>query len=264
MLARFDVQAAIWASLYNNANVRIPILPKSLDTIRQARDTLSSIMAMQLFWLRSEAHQFKYVGSVPSEVIGQRQAIKSLLRWWLKLLLRFTQTSPSSVLAGQILRTQYLAALIGSKMSPLPTESAYDVAYADFVDIVSLSEAVIKIRKGAEDAREPNFTFEMGIIQPLHFTACKCRVSAVRRQAVGLLGNAGQEGVWNGRTMQAVAVFVIDLEEQGHADRRISEAQRVHGTEVQSDFEQRTAPVKCSTREGNTREWIFAAGSVSW
>ncbi|CAG7917013.1 unnamed protein product [Penicillium olsonii] len=58
------------------------------------------------------------------------------------------------------------------------------------------------------------FTVEAGFIPPLYYTALKCRVPHVRRQAVRVLRAAPhREGVWNGPLLADVLEEVIRFEE---------------------------------------------------
>ncbi|OQD82719.1 hypothetical protein PENANT_c020G06106 [Penicillium antarcticum] len=58
------------------------------------------------------------------------------------------------------------------------------------------------------------FTVEMGYIPPLYYTALKCRVPRIRRQAVRTLRAAPhREGIWNGPLLADVLEEVIAAEE---------------------------------------------------
>ncbi|KAJ5446208.1 Protein of unknown function DUF3468 [Penicillium cf. griseofulvum] len=58
------------------------------------------------------------------------------------------------------------------------------------------------------------FTVEMGYIPPLYYTALKCRVPRLRRQAVRALRTAPhREGLWNGSLLANVMEEIIRVEE---------------------------------------------------
>ncbi|KAJ5128519.1 transcriptional regulator family: Fungal Specific TF [Penicillium atrosanguineum] len=58
------------------------------------------------------------------------------------------------------------------------------------------------------------FTVESGFIPPVYYTALKCRVPRIRRQAIRTLRSAPhREGVWNGPLLADVLEVVIGVEE---------------------------------------------------
>ncbi|CAG8108478.1 unnamed protein product [Penicillium salamii] len=61
------------------------------------------------------------------------------------------------------------------------------------------------------------FTVETGYIPPLYYTALKCRIPSVRRQAIRVLRAAPhREGVWNGPLLGDVLDEIIGIEEGIH------------------------------------------------
>lgn len=64
------------------------------------------------------------------------------------------------------------------------------------------------------DCTGNDFTVEMGYIPPAYYTALKCRVPRIRRQAIRALRAAPhREGVWNGPLLADVLEEVIGIEE---------------------------------------------------
>ncbi|KAK4864263.1 hypothetical protein LT330_010056 [Penicillium expansum] len=64
------------------------------------------------------------------------------------------------------------------------------------------------------DCGKNGFTVEMGYIPPIYYTALKCRVPRIRRQAVRALRTAPhREGVWNGSILADVLEEIIRIEE---------------------------------------------------
>ncbi|KAJ5503200.1 transcriptional regulator family: Fungal Specific TF [Penicillium fimorum] len=64
------------------------------------------------------------------------------------------------------------------------------------------------------DCSSNGFTVEMGYIPPVYYTALKCRVPRLRRQAVRALRAAPhREGVWNGLLLADVLEEIIRVEE---------------------------------------------------
>ncbi|KAJ5373800.1 hypothetical protein N7517_005806 [Penicillium concentricum] len=66
----------------------------------------------------------------------------------------------------------------------------------------------------APDCGRNGFTVEMGYIPPIYYTALKCRVPRLRRQAVRALRAAPhREGLWNGSLLADVLEEIIRVEE---------------------------------------------------
>ncbi|KAI2703265.1 transcriptional regulator family: Fungal Specific TF [Penicillium roqueforti] len=66
----------------------------------------------------------------------------------------------------------------------------------------------------APDCGKSGFTVEMGYIPPVYYTALKCRVPRIRRQAMRALRAAPhREGVWNGSILADVLEEIIKVEE---------------------------------------------------
>ena len=91
-------------------------------------------------------------------------------------------------------------------------ETAFDSHMDKFTSVITLSESLLI--KGTVGDALPHFTFEMGLIPPLYFTAINCRHPLLRRKAVALLRQGSRrEGLWDAEPMARVAERVIELEE---------------------------------------------------
>lgn len=110
------------------------------------------------------------------------------------------------------------------------------------------------------------FTFEMGAIFPLFFTAIKCRNGRLRREAVALLKDMKrQEGSWPSVAAASVAEYVIRVEEEGGIIDRIVETDHVQAVHVKANIEYRMVEVSCFFRT-NTPEspWCCRGEVVSY
>ncbi|MCJ1429527.1 hypothetical protein MMC29_007442 [Sticta canariensis] len=96
-----------------------------------------------------------------------------------------------------------------------PDEGAYDRFLPHFEKIVEHAEFVLfhNTRDDEVPAERRRFSIEMNVIQPLYFTALKCRNHSLRHHAVALLHVSGQEGVWDGNMLSAIAKYIIEIEE---------------------------------------------------
>jgi tetratricopeptide (TPR) repeat protein len=118
----------------------------------------------------------------------------------------------SDVHACTLLRMYYLSTYIWIYTCLDEFETAYDSHMDKFTSIITLSESLLV--KGAIGDALPHFTFEMGLIPPLYFTAINCRHPLLRRKAVALLRQGPRrEGLWDAEPVARVAERVIELEE---------------------------------------------------
>lgn len=63
---------------------------------------------------------------------------------------------------------------------------------------------------------KPSFAADLGIVPPLYVVATKCRDPWLRRQAIQLLkSSARREGMWDSELTSNIAIWVMQLEEQG-------------------------------------------------
>ncbi|OJJ43891.1 hypothetical protein ASPZODRAFT_145825 [Penicilliopsis zonata CBS 506.65] len=102
------------------------------------------------------------------------------------------------------------------------SESVFDMHLDRFIHIVQDAIQIhhsIRNTHPSEISAQCNpafrFTADMGFIPPLYYTALKCRVPRIRRQALKLLrSTVHREGVWDGLLAGRVAEQVIALEER--------------------------------------------------
>jgi hypothetical protein len=159
-----------------------------------------------------------------------------------------SNTSASSDISANILLISYINAKIWTRTAIYPDESAWDSQLPSFKEILTLCTEVItnsgeRTRKGPyslvglprASPKRPvwrdAFTFEMGVIPPLYFTAIKCRDPKVRHEAITLLGLARprKEGLWDARNLMSIAKRVIEIEGEGMIEPGLPvEGKRVH------------------------------------
>ena len=62
----------------------------------------------------------------------------------------------------------------------------------------------------------PRYSFEIGVLPPLHVAASKCRLPKLRREAIELLRQCtAQEGVWEGYGCAEAYDWVMGIEDSG-------------------------------------------------
>jgi hypothetical protein len=119
-------------------------------------------------------------------------------------------------------------------------QECYDDHHGQFRKIIEAAELIVNISEGQPQS-EMTFTFEMGLVPPLYFTASKCRHPALRRQAVSLIRRApGKEGMWDRAEMMYMASKVIRMEEGGEYDadevlNMPDEAARLHDVRIERE-----------------------------
>jgi hypothetical protein len=100
--------------------------------------------------------------------------------------------------------------------------------------IITPSESLLV--KGTVGDALPHFTFEIGLIPPLYFTAINCRHLLLRRKAVALLRQGSRrEGLRDAEPMARVAERVIKLEEnnlEAGTDGWPEEKGRIHDVAI--------------------------------
>jgi hypothetical protein len=120
----------------------------------------------------------------------------------------------SDIYASTLLRLYHLITYIWVSTCLDKSETAFDSHMVGFTSIINLSELLLA--KGSAANALPHFTFEMGLIPPLYFTAINCRHPTLRRKAVSLLRQGSRrESLWDAEPMARIAERVIELEESG-------------------------------------------------
>jgi len=95
------------------------------------------------------------------------------------------------------------------------SEIVYDAFLPDFKYITHTCARLIT-SQSVKSPRNPRFSFDVGIIPPLHVTATKCRDSTIRREAVDLLfASPRQEGMWDGVLTARIGKWITSCEEDG-------------------------------------------------
>ena len=96
------------------------------------------------------------------------------------------------------------------------SEMVYDAYLVDFKYVVQTCAMLIAGRDRTQCPRKTRYTFEVGVIPPLHVVTTKCRDPAVRREAVNLLfASPRQEGMWDGVLTARIGKWIINCEEDG-------------------------------------------------
>jgi hypothetical protein len=116
--------------------------------------------------------------------------------------------------AALVVSLYYHCTLIMLSVVTSDSEMVYDAFLSEFRYIVDTCARLVshsKITTGI-----PRFTFDVGIVLPLHLTAIKCRDPLVRQEAIDLLfASPRQEGMWDSVLSARIARWVASCEEEG-------------------------------------------------
>jgi hypothetical protein len=251
IFARLDIQSTHFGSnaprfrlltetSAKSAETRIPETFSGLREARQNFDCLAN--AIYRFITISPDPAFHNPAN-PIAVTQQNGLLEKLQEWsqafemcWKRLS---TSPSPSpgpiptapsrEAKTATLLRLQYKFLHVKlSVCNSCGVETIYDDYINDFEAIISLAGDLIGDDGRNEAAsstpwRLPTFSLDMGLIQPIYFTAMKCRVPQLRRRALSVLSSTPhREGMWDAALSATVAARTIQLEEAGLEDAGFS------------------------------------------
>ncbi|KAL2067285.1 hypothetical protein VTL71DRAFT_1709 [Oculimacula yallundae] len=96
------------------------------------------------------------------------------------------------------------------------SEMVYDAFTEDFAYIVRTCQTIVASQDAIHLPRNTRFSFDTGIVPPLHVTASKCRDPTIRRAAIALLfASPRQEGMWDGVLSARIGRWLASCEEEG-------------------------------------------------
>jgi hypothetical protein len=147
---------------------------------------------------------------------------KSLFSQWSRLFAAFMTSSgadlgPEDRQRASLLEIQYKVAMIFFATGMSPQETAFDAFNSDFDSIVAVASSLVVNGQGPGIVeRTEQFSFDIGVVPPLYFTASRCRDPSIRRRGLSILSaNPRQEGVWNSDMLAKIAERLICIEEDG-------------------------------------------------
>ncbi|KIW29825.1 uncharacterized protein PV07_05612 [Cladophialophora immunda] len=247
------------------------------DSLETAQRYLYACLSRLWSFLRGtldNSHRYWNPDDRPPHIANQsRNLVARLQRWeliydeFVSRLDRFPNTYTQA--HSNLLRIHHQTAQVYLATALSPDELCYDDHDDSFRLIVSLSRSLLHHRQS--HAIPTLFSLGLGVVQPLFFTATRCRNLWVRDEAIELLSAVPcTEGVWNAPAMTKIAAVVKDLEERD-LDRafleqhRIPEAKRVHSTSTDIDPRRRSSEVRCTRLpSGRTGAWEHHFFQVCW
>ncbi|KZL73255.1 C6 zinc finger domain-containing protein [Colletotrichum tofieldiae] len=241
-IPRLDIQAALLTNeFYLGGGSQTPLIwisiPRPFQTTRDASNSLDGLLF--------RAHQLQKNGSEKSlaeeaadifELLATQQTLRNNLEVWLQCFDVFKaktwdQLSDGDRLVCRRLPIYHTMAYIITNTALNPgNELIFDLYTRHFVSVVSLSREILDtVQPSAlptpaaetpgSHASQADYTADSGLVPPLFYTAIKCRVPRIRRQAVELiLLGQRHEGIWDAVLSARVAREVMTLEERGVQD----------------------------------------------
>lgn len=107
------------------------------------------------------------------------------------------------------------------------SEMLYDTFLSDFQYITQTCALLVAYEDPLQLPRNKRFSFDVGIIPPLHVVATKCRDPVVRREAIDILfASPRQEGMWDGVLSARIGRWITQCEEEGLPPPPLASEQR--------------------------------------
>lgn len=97
-----------------------------------------------------------------------------------------------------------------------PSEMVYDSYLPEFQYVTRTCARLVASQDGHMLPKVPRFSFEVGVVPPLHFTVMKCRDPIIRREAINILFSCRrQEGMWDSILCARLGSWLVACEEEG-------------------------------------------------
>ena len=277
---RLDVQASSYfttrAPTISNVS-SIPEIPIRFSSVSAARDQLNSQLHTLHAFFRTTADRYRH--DTPDgflfTAIAEMHVLRERLHRWSRSFkalldrptLKLSRREQTGVILLQI---EHQMATIKLETCLYPEESIFDNFDAAFDRIVSLVAYVLHSRE-LVDHHSPcsELSLDTGVVQPLYYTACKCRLAVTRDRAIALLASIpGSEGVWDGFVMAKIAERIKTIEEEATlpstlSTERVPEFARVHFAVI----DQYQYPVRLMCRQrlnGVNGGWNDRIDWITW
>lgn len=189
-------------------------------TIDQAKTMLLDLVNATVKFIQTVGDA-KYTNDITMEMLAEQIRLQAFMNDW-KTNFEYIQENEPSVGNDQIkvgchlLQAIYTTMDIWLSAALYPNETAWDMFKEQFEDIVRLSGILVASSVRFPDELSKRFSFEMGIIPPLHFVAWKCRWPHIRRKALALLwASPRRECLFESHRSFMCFQRVMEVEEEG-------------------------------------------------
>jgi hypothetical protein len=213
VFARLDIQGAHFGTISPQFKLSTSALHDTLQIpaffadLQEARTYLDILMNNIVRFLTIEPE--KRLAPLP-QTVQHRDLLLDRLTEWSHALSPFkARTNPKSsqMLSLLTLHRLHLHLTLSTCFLASTTEVAYDAHHLEFQLLLDSASACLSHPL-------PSISLDIGVIQPLYYTAIRCRDPQTRRRALALLwATPHREGMWDTTIMGMVAARVIQLEE---------------------------------------------------
>ncbi|MCJ1249485.1 hypothetical protein MMC30_006709 [Trapelia coarctata] len=253
VFAIMDTHATIWLGRKEYYLPEIPIVPlldqrylcptspKDFSSLEEAAISIIS-QINQIFYLQRSfppAEKWGIADKAVLDAFTERERLRMQLEQWPDavelLLVRLRESlSPKDLhLIGVMSMNCKLASIMLRTILETDEEALYTELEPEFVQIVALATSLLRSNSDLDKSErwslphdfpqyEPDgsacvFSFVVGLIAPLYYTAIKCRNRAIVQSAMCLLSSKPwREGAWDSAAMARIAQRKThDLEAQG-------------------------------------------------
>ncbi|KAK1561752.1 C6 zinc finger domain-containing protein [Colletotrichum navitas] len=243
-IPRLDLQAALLVNeFYSGAAGSMSFiwhqLPQAFQTTRDASHSLDGLL-FRAHTLQRNGSAVNLSGDVADifELLATQQTLRNDLEGWLHYFDIFKAQSWSHLSDAETLVCRQLpiyhtmAQIITNTALNPRNELIFDLYTHQFASVVSRAREILDtIQPSSSELPTPaadtpgshvpqlEYAVDIGLIPPLFYTAIKCRVPKIRRQAVELI-LLGQRhaGIWDAELSARVAREVMTIEERGVQD----------------------------------------------
>ncbi|KAF2434882.1 hypothetical protein EJ08DRAFT_693371 [Tothia fuscella] len=223
--------------------------PEAAITMEEARTNLLDLINAIMKFIQNIGES-KYKSEITMDMVVEQILLQSIMQEWLANfeLLNSCSNAPRTLGESQgpnLLRALHVTMKVWLATSLLPNETAWDLYEAEYEEIVRLCESLVATTQAPLDEAPKRFSFEMGIIPPLHFVAWKCRYPFIRRKALSLLWECPRrECLFESRRSYAVFNRSMIIEEEcfGFAPGEVPQANdlppesfRIHQVDIRME-----------------------------
>ncbi|KAB8289496.1 hypothetical protein EYC80_010657 [Monilinia laxa] len=200
-------------------------IPRAFTSFCEAQHCWDFLMDRTLQYYRRTLFDRKFASTksdTPSEIAQQYASYSARLNEFERAFepILNSAISPQGEVLNQaaiVLITHLKATAITLSAVTSTSEMVYDSFMNDFRYIVGAAELLVTRSEVTPSAiNSSRFSFDIGIVPPLHVVATKCREPNMRRKAVDLLFRSPrQEGMWDGVLSARIGRWIISCEEDG-------------------------------------------------
>ncbi|KAK1674958.1 hypothetical protein BDP55DRAFT_553495 [Colletotrichum godetiae] len=241
IIPRLDIQATLLTNeFYQGAGTKHtssiwPPLPQLFQSVRDASQSLDGLLfrAYQLQKDGAAAGPAEDAADI-FELLATQQTLRNELESWIQAFEVFKArtwnfvTDRKRVAYGPLPIYHTMAYIITNTSLNPGNELIFDLYTSHFASVVASARQILESTSSAamptpaaesspEDCmHQTEHASDTGLVPPLFFTAVKCRVPRIRRQALELLlASQQQEGIWDAILSARIAKEVMVLEERG-------------------------------------------------